>query len=55
MRGVWQHIERDNQVLCAELIEFRATMTIMPVEDQESISADRIRLSVLVKHLFKPE
>jgi hypothetical protein len=55
MGGVWRHIKRNNRVLYIELIEFGATVAAVPVKNQESISADRTRLGMLVKHLFKPE
>jgi hypothetical protein len=53
MEEVWRHIERDNRVLRAELIKFGTTMAAVPVKDQESISADRTGLGMLVKHLYK--
>jgi hypothetical protein len=55
MGGVWRHIERDNRVLCAELIKFGATVAAVPVKNQESILADYTRLGMLVKYLFKLE
>jgi hypothetical protein len=55
MGGVWRHVERDNQVLRAELIKFGTTVAAVPVKNQESVSADRTRLGMLVKHFFEPE
>src|SRR5690242_19749989 len=55
MRGMSWHVERDNQVLSTELIKFRTIVTAMPIQDQESISADCTGLGVLVEYLFKPD
>jgi hypothetical protein len=55
MRRVWRHVERDNRVLRAELIKFGTTVATVPVKDQESISADRTRLGMLIEDFFKPK
>jgi hypothetical protein len=55
MRGVWRHVERNDQVLRAELIKFGTTVAAVPVKDQESVSADRTRLGMLIEHLLQPE
>jgi hypothetical protein len=44
-------IERNDQVLSAEPIKFRAIVAAVPVQDQELISADCTRLGMLVEHV----